>query len=50
VVLIDDPWVDPGNWETAIDRFAVPIDFNILDRMAWCGTATRCRVVLLLSR
>jgi predicted peroxiredoxin len=50
VVLIDDPWVDPGNWETDTDKFAVPIDFNILDRMAWCGTATRCRVVLLLSR
>jgi hypothetical protein len=50
VVLIDDPWVDPGNWETAIDRFAVPIDFKVLDRMAWCGATTRCRVVLLLSR
>lgn len=49
VVLVDDPWVDPGNWETAIDRFAVPIDFKVLDRMAWCGATTRCRVVLLLS-
>jgi hypothetical protein len=49
VVLVDDPWVNPASWETESDRYAVPIDFADLDRMAWYGT-DRCRAALLLSR
>lgn len=47
VFLVDDPWVDPPSWETDLDRFAVPVDFADLDRMAWYGEEPYRAVVLL---
>lgn len=48
LVMVDDPWAEPEDHETDIDRFALPIALDELDRMAWYG-APPYRAVLLLG-